>query len=803
MSEDSPSTPPMSLVQDDMKKDAITDDEKANLRESIVCDLYDCKPSEKGDSLSFVNKEDVEFKRVFKKTFSWLSGQKTSLKINETRIKILGGHTDASGAQKLTIQLPRVGTDLAPKVNVSFFDSGTVYVSPAAKSGLKDVIDASHCLKYLFDGFHDNTITAECLESFISAGKYQCQMKGCNFVSHSEHGVKSHETKMHKLNKPKAGARLQINMKRREDRLQMSMKRRSSPMKVPEQITKSVKFNEMTSASDETAALLKEGHSADDSQTASLEEYSMELGSQPVEPLLPPESEIIRVAADGACLVRAVSVTLFGDESNFSILARALNKAIYQNWSHYKQFYDFPRQVIVGANQMIMNTESDFLNLLQTSESIFMWRNHEDIQAISDMLSVKIKVIKENPLTETQVEPCPDINDGPVEKEVVIINSSDHYFAVKCSIDPAQCEKIVMKMITYISSDSEEEERMSKLENLMSTVMNRIEMLEKDNKELSIKVVRVEDDNRQLRKENKLLETNINDLKRQHRGLRDTHDNLRLMLDEIKKNSTEKEDDSIDMIEMVEMKKNGYSRTSPQSEAEKKRSEKNKYHCSDCKMVFHSQRNFNLHQTGALGCGNCETKTKSLTELSEHREKEKVKFGNGQNIVTNSTMDTSEPLSLDVVKLKDRKREFNCYVCHFEGHNVQTLRKHRMITGHKETSDCREVCHTCNTIFQDYKELMLHRKETHSQIIPECRYFKDNCCQFGSSCWYRHSTDQSSEKVSQNSGKNNVQNNLQNNQGFQFQNNQGFQLSKAIPPDQLSKLTSVLVEITNLIKSQQ
>ena len=145
-----------------------------------------------------------------------------------------------------------------------------------------------------------------------------------------------------------------------------------------------------------------------------------------------PDRIQVKVKGDGGCLPRAVCVPLFSDDSQWTLLSRAINKFIMLDWTNLKSFHVFPLTVIVQGMEKTFDTENDFLSFLQEDMSIYMWRGENDIRALAKILKMKITVIilNENKDVERIHEVPPPYGDQINEHDdrIVIINTSDHYY---------------------------------------------------------------------------------------------------------------------------------------------------------------------------------------------------------------------------------------------------------------------------------------------------------------------------------------------------------------------------------------
>ena len=319
------------------------------------------------------------------------------------------------------------------------------------------------------------------------------------------------------------------------------------------------------------------------------------------------------------------------------------------------------------------------------------------------------------------------------------------------------------------------------MENNFNVLLNRLTVVEDTNNTLKNKQISLETENLQLKE---LAKSATSELKR-------SHNNLKSELEALKESLAD--DDENDFISRMQAQPKGYSRVSPQQEAEPKKS----FPCNSCKMNFDTEINLNKHKKKcspqpsktAVDCGNCGTKFKTMSELNEHRKTEIARLDSPAVVAAPEKQQS--PMEIDqtkisdkseVLKLKDKNRQFNCHDCSFQGQNSKELRAHSKATDHS-CDDLREVCHSCDSIFNSYKDLMNHRRVDHSQSRKECRYFKEGTCKFDhNNCWYKHSTSDA------NVNSQNVKPTGQDN------NPQGFQKAQDnIPPESMVNLLAQLI----------
>ena len=88
--------------------------------------------------------------------------------------------------------------------------------------------------------------------------------------------------------------------------------------------------------------------------------------------------------------------------------------------------------------------------------------------------------------------------------------------------------------------------------------------------------------------------------------------------------------------------------------------------------------------------------------------------------------------------------EFNCYECSFQGDSADHLKKHIQFSKHKiyeepETNSTVLFCHTCGQKTDSKRNLMIHRKREHKDILRKCQFFMNNKCDHtDEECWFSH-----------------------------------------------------------------
>ena len=174
-----------------------------------------------------------------------------------------------------------------------------------------------------------------------------------------------------------------------------------------------------------------------------------------------PHGEIKSVLGDGACLPRAISLTCFGTEDHWKIIARALNKKMIELFESMKDFIIFPlRRKVGGKNEEIeFQNKEEFLKFLSTEESLVMWREGPDLALVAHLLGFRVDVLisKENKLDGG----CPMVYGEQFEDSgriVVMLSTEEgHYYAVINTNNHNKNVKLLEYLNTYVNARVETE----------------------------------------------------------------------------------------------------------------------------------------------------------------------------------------------------------------------------------------------------------------------------------------------------------------------------------------------------------
>ena len=443
---------------------------------------------------------------------------------------------------------------------------------------------------------------------------------------------------------------------------------------------------------------------------------------------------IYPVAGDGACGLRAVAAAIFQDPSEGPYLGRNINAHFVKHWQYWKNFFTFPFEREIGNEgiKMIKSEKELFEFFENSNKGAFMWRDHEDFAAISNIYQVRIKIITFrntqdlNPLISI-VDPDPKFKletESELGKipDIILYHLKDvHYDLVipkGCRIAEEGCldlqrkENVINSEKDIKMVEEKEETRTPSLSEEKAILLDRIRILEEKLNYMEKKVDRLEEEKKE--KMNYLC-----------------YKCDQTQIDKLKCSKCEVEIPSKEYVE-----EHVISHSSNQN------------NCEHCGIVFRTEnllenhmKEYHSESKMSRNQDQCEETGKLDRNLEPHIE--------GHEMESNFKCTKRSEAFPGKIDLKNhsgknhtnnkniRMRQFNCEDCSFQGENHRVLKNHIERTQHTP-SKYKEICYTCEREFGGYKELMDHRKTEHPST-KSCRYFKKNECLFSTEdCWYRH-----------------------------------------------------------------
>ena len=167
---------------------------------------------------------------------------------------------------------------------------------------------------------------------------------------------------------------------------------------------------------------------------------------------------VVNVPGDGACMPRAACVPLFKNDSDWIAVSRAINKFIRENWYLIKTECQvmFPLELkIKNSCDIAFQNEVEYLEFLKTNDAIYIWRDHHDLIALSELLKVKITVISikgEYVETVHEVVPVSGAKVDLADDRIVLCHTGDHYRAIVPPVASIKKDTgLLQKIAKYIS----------------------------------------------------------------------------------------------------------------------------------------------------------------------------------------------------------------------------------------------------------------------------------------------------------------------------------------------------------------
>ena len=512
-----------------------------------------------------------------------------------------------------------------------------------------------------------------------------------------------------------------------------------------------------------------------------------------------PQRIQLNVKGDGACVPRSISFGLFKDQEHYEIIAKAMNKLNYQFFSQLKKpeevepgFFikpvEVPVKVMVKGEEVEM-TEEEWLNFIQTDESIYMYRGVTDMRLLCGLLGIEMSVItvrRDIVISFEEVKPFPQTahssgsKSGNIDDRVILVLDVDaQHCQVLVNANKGHSNEDLMEVLeNYVgqSVPQDFDDRIAKIQEQMRNFLPRMYKLEKDSKNKSQRIEAVEEDNKAIKQRIKVLEEECKVKDRNIEVLEKRNEMNEHKIDSLEKLATvlrkriEKEEDGKNECQVEEMseeenarqcevlkrqKDKGLERQSPQfpaisrnfpqfSAVEKKNDPM--FRCIPCGYEFKTKielvkHRAALHTTTPDCVSRAVDEAKSFADVVKEKETENPVGISKIPVVTSSGLtagNVDQQTGTVNVSSVANKRSYNCHECNFNGLNSKNLAKHVRETGHEKHDELRENCYSCGKTFQNFETLMQHRKEVHGQAINKCRYKDKNLCKFGDNCWYSH-----------------------------------------------------------------
>ena len=494
--------------------------------------------------------------------------------------------------------------------------------------------------------------------------------------------------------------------------------------------------------------------------------------------LVKDDDVIYSVPGDGCCGPNCAAVFLFHDEAFGPRLRRKMNLFQAEHWfRRYQEITpcspDHPFERKLNGNKVSFTDPKKLIKFLKFSkEAAFMWSDSEDLAVIADLFQVRIKIITtrgsedKNP-TENWIYPDEKMKEFAELRNVILdemilfhendshfnlIISKDHDLAVFGSLSQRLSETPLENSVKEDKIyNKEEENKKSKTKDIEEELTSIKIEYEKCVRELRNKTEEAE-----------ILKTEIKDLKEIL--------NLREVL--------KANDDGYEEETLVEMKRSGSRRTSPQFQSlptKKEILEKKKD--KDCQIRgFESigKKHLNKHVLNhtaepEFNCESCDFQGTEEDQLNKHVNLKHTAFckickfqctDEGQlnrhielkHTVKSQTSDIECRIcgetfihKWEFMDHRKKEHEASVAICENNLKEICKFSSARCWWRHAEKQNGDSIqCFVCGESFKNRGDVMVHRKKKHPQIVKPCNNYEGNCRFKEESCWFKHKNEEES-----------------------------------------------------------
>ena len=399
-----------------------------------------------------------------------------------------------------------------------------------------------------------------------------------------------------------------------------------------------------------------------------------------------------KAKGDGACLVNAASLHLYGSEEKSKNLRRTINTHLVANLDYYSDKIGLPFKETVGvgkeAKTVSCTTRNEMIAFLLSDDALYVYRRYHDLLALANIFNINISVFTYKNTSEG--------NWNFIEPDRVMVSK-----------DVKNMGKCIEDMALY-NSDEYHFDVLIKNDNLLAML--------------------------NYQKETIALQQNIEETSKK---------------DEVLLMDIEPCDVSKDLSEeIILLQKSENVLQKSQEQPEKS------FKCNDCEQKFQSERimkvhiNENHNPTRLYECEKCKKQFKSERIMEAHMSENH----NSSAIYTCENCEKVFQTQNDLILHKEtHNSQWNCEDCFFQGHFAEDLMNHLKVSSHQPSKslDKRKIfkdyrqCYTCHLEFDGYLNLMNHRKQVNPSN-KKCRNFPVSC-KHGSLCWYVHDESKSSD----------------------------------------------------------
>ena len=488
------------------------------------------------------------------------------------------------------------------------------------------------------------------------------------------------------------------------------------------------------------------------------------------------EGDVVYVVpGDGACCPNCAAAFFFHDEVFGPKLRMRMNQFFVKHWKTKYQSIcpcsqETPFVRMTSEGEVSYNDPEELFKYLlsENKKTYSMWSDCVDLVVIADLYQVDIKVIT----IRSQSDKNPTVNwiyaDKNMEKfaelknvkqnDMVLLHEEDSHYNLIISKDSDLARLGSLSFRFNVGPMIKESEDISEVNDIDENVdendpidlKKELKKCREEKKLLQSKYLNCEKELRNKTEEVETLKSELKDLKEI------VH--LEKLLKEENEDITESKEKtnnkSSDEELLVQMKRGGLKRKSPQVEA--------------CKSSQANVKNISKVRERQYNCNDCDFQGTKEIELNKHINlkhrvpgqfiDQKIKCRNCGDIFTTkwNLMTHRKKMHMNTVAFCRNKTEGNCDysddMCWWN-HNVEMQNGDQV------------KCYVCNKTFERKTEMMKHRKKEHSEVVMPCRKFQNNECRFqDDSCWFIHVTE--SEDIAEDAYKT-TEENMETESGFQ------------------------------------
>ena len=456
------------------------------------------------------------------------------------------------------------------------------------------------------------------------------------------------------------------------------------------------------------------------------------------------------VAGDGACALRSIAGWIFQDPSLGPYLGRNVNEHFVKNWHYWESFFTFPckRSIGLGGSKVFKNSGELFEFLRSAVDGAFMWRDHQDLAAISNIFKVKIKIITvknemdSNPIIHIQ-EPDPDFkinnDDFPPGKipDMVLYHVKDvHYDLIvpKESMMAKEGGLDYQRKHNKEFVDEKQEHNDVVKESKELTLEGKISKLEELLKALAEKVQRLEDEKNNRKVENQYICFECDEAFKTKECVRK----------HMEKHSTESQKLEIecgncDEKYCSEKLLEEHGKTHVEDCASNV--EKEKFKCDICNSQFASNEYLENHMSThnknrCTICGTCFWSESQLEKhiVEVHRENEDQLHKKNVCVNCGESFMLKEQLEKHVDS-DHKSKSYSCTKCKSSYITKTTFEAHMKSHNVDPGNGGENKCDTCDKVFAAKVQLVNHNEKKHCISLKPMKQYNCNDCAYQGDSW--------------------------------------------------------------------